>query len=78
MIEYVKYNCHVMARNDVGNKTPEILMNEYISKRQNGTDFIFDDVECVVTSVNYASGKSNIITKISRKDDLKDESVCSE
>lgn len=77
MTEYVKFNCHVMKRNEVGNKTPETIMAEYVAKRKNGVDYLFDGIECVVSSVAYASGKSSIITKILRKGDNNDI-VCSE
>lgn len=72
MIEYVKYNCHVMIRNDIGNKTPEMILNAYISNRVDGTDYTFDKIPCIVTSVKYASGRSSIVTKILRKDDYED------
>jgi len=70
MFEYVKYNCHVMAKNDIGNDTPEQLIKKYEEKRKNLTDYIFDGVECVVESVKYDRSKTSIITKIMRKDDF--------
>jgi hypothetical protein len=69
MFEYVKYNCHVMIKNDVGDKNPAMLTNDYNSNRKNGVDYVFDGVDCIVDSVKYDSSKSSIITKISRKDD---------
>lgn len=78
MFEYVKFNCHVMQRNDVGVKTPETILNDYKLKRTNGVDYIFDGVECVVSSVSYASGKSSIITKILRKGDIVNDNICTE
>ena len=75
MKEYIKYNCHVMTINEVDKKTPDIIMKEYISKRENGVDYVFDGVDCVVVSVAYASGRKQIITKISRKDDYKNENL---
>jgi|SaaInlStandDraft_4_1057021.scaffolds.fasta_scaffold16170_2 hypothetical protein len=76
MIEYVKFNCHVMERNDVGKNTPETLILQYESKRKNGVDYVFDNIECVVSSVKWAYGRSSIITKIVRKEDIDNESVC--
>lgn len=76
MKEYVKYNCHIMAINDVGNKTPEIIMNEYLTKRVNDTDYVFDGVDCIVLSTKYSSGRSSIVTNISRKDDYNNENIC--
>lgn len=70
MIEYVKFHCHVMKKNDVGNKKPEVIMNEYLAKRKDGIDLHFNDIGCVVQSVKYTSGKSSIITKILRKKDV--------
>ena len=64
-----------MQVNEVGNKTPQNIMNEYISKRVNGYDYIFDDVECVVVSTQYGSGRSNIISKLLRKRDLDNENI---
>ncbi len=79
MFEYVKYNCHVMVKNDVGTKTPETVHQDYIRKRSTtGVDYVFDGVDCVVVSVGYASGKSSIITKIKRKDDVKNENLRTE
>ena len=69
MKEYIKYNCHVMAVNEVGTKTPDTVMKEYVSKRTNGTDYVFDGVDCVVVSVNYSPDRVRLITKILRKDD---------
>ena len=69
MKEYVKYNCHVMAVNEVGTKSPDVVMKEYVTKRVNGADYVFDGVDCVVVSVNYAPDRARLITKISRKDD---------
>lgn len=70
MYEYVKYNCHVMIKNDVGNKTPETVFNDYIKNRKNETDYVFDGVDCIVESVKYDRSKSAIITKILRKIDI--------
>lgn len=70
MFEYVKYNCHVMCKNDIGNKTPDELLSTYIINRRNNMDYVFQGVECIVVSVSWASGKSSIITKIIRKSDL--------
>ena len=69
MFEYVKYNCHVMVKNEIGKNTPESLFNTYILKRKNGTDYVFDGVDCVVESVNYDRSRSCIITKIKIKDE---------
>lgn len=73
MFEYVKYNCHVMTKNDVGKTTPQKLLESYEKKRINGTDFVFDGIECVVTSIGYDSSKTSIITKILRKDDAEQQ-----
>lgn len=70
MIEYVKFNCHVLHKNDVGNKTPEMIMNAYLSKRVDGVDMVINNVGCVVDSVKYSSGRTSIITKILRKKDV--------
>jgi len=70
MIEYVKYHCHVIKKNDVGKKTPESIMNEYLSKRKDDIDMLINGIECVVESVKYSSGRASIITKILRKKDL--------
>lgn len=76
MVEYVKFNCHLMARNEV-NQTPEQLMEKYnMEKKSKGFNYTFDGVECVVSSCSYAQGKHSIITKIIRKDS--NDIVCSE
>ncbi len=68
-----------MAKNDVGTKTPEMVMQDYIKRRAvSGTDYVFDGVDCVVVSVNYASGKSSLVTKIKRKDDVENENLRTE
>jgi hypothetical protein len=78
MNEYVKYNCHVMQVNDIGKKTPEIIFQEYLRKRKNGADYFFQNTDCVVTSVTWAQGRTGIITRIVRKDSLKNENICTE
>ena len=79
MYEYVKYNCHVMQRNEVGKKTPEIIFNEYLKNRKNGVDYVFQKTDCVVKSVTWAQGKTGIITNIIRKDSLEnEETICTE
>lgn len=80
MIEYVKFHCHVIKKNEIGGKTPEVIMNEYLSKRKDGVDMVINNVDCVVESVKYSSGRTSIITKILRKKDLdlKNESICDE
>jgi len=75
MIEYIKYHCKVLERKDVGKKTPEIIMKEYMSKRKNGVDLTISGVECIVESVKYTSGRSSIITKLLRKMDLENEDI---
>jgi hypothetical protein len=70
MFEYVKFNCHVMAKNDVNGKTPEKVFSDYLANRVNECDYIFDGVECVVMSVKYDMTKTCMITKILRKSDL--------
>jgi hypothetical protein len=76
MKEYVKFNCHIMTSNEV-NGTPEQLLEKYKSTRQNGFDYIFKGVECVVTSCSWAQGKTAIISKLDRKGDI-DGIVCTE
>lgn len=70
MIEYVKFNCHVLKKNEVGNKTPDILLSEYIKNRRYDVDMTINGVDCIVVSVKYSSGRSSIITKILRKKDI--------
>ncbi len=60
-----------MQKNDVGSKTLEIITKDYENNRKNGSDYIFNNIPCVVISVNYDSSRSSIITKIARKDDIK-------
>lgn len=76
MFEYVKFNCHVMARNDIGKKTPTELFNEYLSSRVDGVDYIFDNIKCTVASVSWAVGKASIITKILKTEDVNNDIIC--
>ncbi len=79
MYEYVKYSCHVMQKNDIGKKTPETIFQEYLKKRRNGVDYVFQNTECVVKSVAWANGNHSIITNIIRKDSLEnEETICTE
>ena len=70
MKEYVKFNCHVLQRNDLDkNMTPEKLKQQYDFKRgAKDYDLILRDTECVIESCEWASGRSGIITKVKRKD----------
>ena len=70
MLEYVKFKCHVLLKKEIGKKTPKMLMDAYLAKRKKGVDYIINGVDCVVESVNYASGRTCIITKVLRKMDL--------
>lgn len=77
MVEYVKFNCHVMARNTLSDKiNPDELYKNYLNNRKNGYDYIFDNIECIVSSCTWASGRSAIITKILRKADINNEDIC--
>ena len=73
MIEYIKFHCKVLEKKEVGKKTPEILMAEYLSKRKDGVDLNISGVECIVESVKYTSGRTSIITKLLRIMDLENE-----
>ena len=78
MKEYVKFNCHIMQTNEVSHN-PSILLDLYKSEaKTNGYNYIFQNVECVVTSCTWATGKHTIITKVLRKGDIDDGIICSE
>jgi len=79
MYEYVKYNCHVMQKNDVGSETPEKIFQTYLRNRRKGVDYVFQNTDCVVISVTWAANRTAIITKIMRKDSLPNEEIiCTE
>lgn len=73
MIEYIKYHCKVLEKKEVGSKTPESIMQEYLNNRKNDVDFLYSGIECVVLSVKYTSGRNSIITKVLRKIDLENQ-----
>lgn len=70
MTEYIKFNCHVLQKNDLDkNITPEKLREEYSLKRgSKDYDLFLRDTECIIESCQWASGRSSIITKVKRKD----------
>jgi len=72
MYEYVKYNCHVMQKNDVGSETPEKIFQTYLRNRRKGVDYVFQNTDCVVISVTWAANRK-------RKDSLPNEEIiCTE
>ena len=57
-----------------GNITPEKLLNNYETKRAlTGYDYIFNNIECIVTSCTWTHGKHTIISKLMRKGDIINE-----
>jgi hypothetical protein len=67
-----------MKTNEV-TQDPNVLLDWYKSEaRTKGYNYIFQGIECVVSSCTWATGKHTIITKVLRKGDIDNGIICTE
>ncbi len=63
--ELIRFNCHVLdVKQHQDGTTPEQILAQY---KTNTEEMVFEGVVVEIDTVNWASGKTSILTKVKRK-----------
>lgn len=73
MLEYIKFNCHIIKTNDIDNITPDNLLAKYKDHNLD-YDLIYDDVKLLVLKCSLSVDKTTIFTTTIKAEN--NDSVC--